>query len=281
MARLDGKVAIITGGTTGIGRGTVEAFAAEGATVIIAARREAEGQALAKALGPKVSFARLDATVEADWVRLIADTVQRHGRIDCLFNNAGVPGPQGSIEGIDMDHYERCFAGLCRSVVLGMKHVAPVMKRQRAGSIINNGSVAASRAGLSSSMIYSMAKAAVVHITKCVAMELGEHNVRVNSISPGGIVTGIFGKAFGIDPKAADRTAETVEKALATIQPIPRAGRPEDIAHAAVFLASDESTFINGHDLVVDGGAIGGRMWTAQQEGLKAMGAALRAAAGA
>jgi len=152
-----------------------------------------------------------------------------------------------------------------------MKHAAPVMRSQGSGSIINNGSVAASRAGLSSSMCYSAAKAAVVHLTRCVAIKLGEDGVRVNAISPGGIATGIFGKAFGLPIEDAGQTAEQVKIALQGLQPIPRAGLPDDIANAAVFLASDESTFVNGHELIVDGGLVGGRMWTPQQEGLAAM----------
>jgi len=106
---------------------------------------------------------------------------------------------------------------------------------------------------------------------KCVAMELGERNVRVNSISPGGIATGIFGKALGLPTEEAEKTAEAVKGALATLQPIRRAGLPDDIARAALFLASDESSFVNGHNLVVDGGLVGGRLWTLQQEGLNLM----------
>src|SRR5262249_3968211 len=121
----------------------------------------------------------------------------------------------------------------------------------RGGSIINNGSIAGSRAGYSSSLIYGAAKAAVIHLTRCVAMELGEHNVRVNSISPGGIATGIFGKALGLPVEAAERTVAIAEQRLAKMQPIPRAGLPDDIAQAAIFLASDESSFVNGHDLVI------------------------------
>jgi NAD(P)-dependent dehydrogenase (short-subunit alcohol dehydrogenase family) len=166
------------------------------------------------------------------------------------------------------------MATLVRSVMLGMKHAAPVMMKQGSGSIINNGSVAGLRTGLSSSMIYSAAKAAVIHLTKCVAMQLGEQNIRVNSISPGGIATGIFAKALGA---GGDETAEKTKAGLAKMQPIPRAGLPGDIAHAAVFLASDESAFINGHDLVVDGGVVGGRQWSVHQQALRAMRAALAA----
>jgi NAD(P)-dependent dehydrogenase (short-subunit alcohol dehydrogenase family) len=176
-----------------------------------------------------------------------------------------------------MDRYDAAMAVLVRSVVLGMKHAAPVLRRQGSGSIINNGSVAGIRAGYSSSTIYAAAKAAVIHLTKCVAMELGESGVRVNSISPGGIATGIFAKALGLPTEKAEQTAEIVKQAMAKAQPIQRPGVPDDIARAALWLASDESSFVNGHDLVVDGGLIGGRLWSPQQEALRQ----LRAAFGA
>jgi len=269
MGRLDGKVAIIAGGTSGIGKRTVERFVEEGAFVIIAARREAEGRTIARALGDTVDFVRTDVAREEDVKAVIDFAVRRHGRLDCLFNNAGSPAPVGGIETVPLEGAERAMAVLFGGVFLGIKHAAPIMMRQRAGSIINNGSVAGSRAGYSSSMIYSAAKAAVIHLSKVAAMQLGECNVRVNSLSPGGIATGIFGKALGLPTERAEQTAAVVAKALAAMQPIPRAGMPDDIANAAVFLASDESTFLTGQDIVVDGGLIGGRMWTPQQEGLK------------
>ncbi len=269
--RLRGKTAIITGGTSGIGRRTVEVFADEGAYVLIAARREKEGRELVKALGPKVDFLKTDVSKEADVKTMIAYALERFGRVDCLFNNAGCPAPVGSIETIPLDKYEAALSVLLGGVMLGMKHVAPVMRAQGSGSIINNGSVAGVLAGYSSSMIYAAAKAAVIHLTKCVAMELGEKNIRVNSISPGGIATGIFGKALGLPMEEAEKTAELVKQAFVTFQPMRRAGLPEDIAMAAVFLASDESTFVNGHNLVVDGGLLGGKQWSIQQEGLNAM----------
>jgi NAD(P)-dependent dehydrogenase (short-subunit alcohol dehydrogenase family) len=163
------------------------------------------------------------------------------------------------------------MATLVRSVMLGMKHAAPIMMKQGSGSIINNGSVAGRRAGYSTSMIYGAAKAAVNHLTVCASMQLGEQGVRCNSISPGGIATGIFAKALGLAPDKADAFAESMKGIMAKLQPIPRAGSVDDIANAAVFLASDESSFINGHDLVVDGGVVGGRLWTPHQEGVKAM----------
>ena len=163
------------------------------------------------------------------------------------------------------------MATLVRSVMLGMKHAAPHMKKQGSGSIINNGSIADRLAGFSSSVVYGAAKAAVIHLTKCVAMELGESNVRVNSISPGAIATGIFGKALGLSTEAAEKTPAVMRDVYKTAQPIPRAGIPDDIAHAAVFLASDESSFINGHDLVIDGAITGGRNWSQQQQGYVAL----------
>lgn len=269
---LEGKVALVTGATSGIGRRSVERFVEEGARVLFCGRRTELGASLEKALGAeRCRFIRADVTREADVERLIAGCIDTWGRIDCLFNNAGGPAPQGGIESIPVDGFDAAMATLVRSVMLGMKHAAPVMVKQGAGSIINNGSVAAVRAGLSSSMTYSAAKAAVVHLSNCVAMQLGEQNVRVNCISPGGIATGIFGKAFGLSTEAAEKTGETVKAGLAKLQPIPRAGITDDIANAAVFLASDQSTFVNGHNLVVDGGLVGGRMWSVQQAGLAGM----------
>jgi NAD(P)-dependent dehydrogenase (short-subunit alcohol dehydrogenase family) len=202
---------------------------------------------------------------------LIALAVDKFGGIDCLFNNAGGPAQTGGIEGLEVDRFDAAMATLVRSVMLGMKHAAPYMRKQGSGSIINNGSIAGRLAGFSSSVVYGAAKAAVIHLTKCVAMELGESGVRVNSISPGAIATGIFGKALGLSVDAAERTPAVMREVYKAAQPIPRAGLPEDIAHAAVFLASDESSFINGHDLVVDGAITGGRNWTQQQQGYVAL----------
>jgi NAD(P)-dependent dehydrogenase (short-subunit alcohol dehydrogenase family) len=271
MGRLDGKVAVITGATSGIGLHTAEIFVAEGAKVVIAGRRAVEGEALAKKLGAACIFRQTDVTVEAQMQALIALSVEKFGRIDCLFNNAGGPAQTGGIEGLEAERFDAAMAVLVRSVMLGMKHAAPHMRRQGSGSIINNGSIAGRLAGFSSSMVYGAAKAAVIHLTKCVAMELGEANIRVNSISPGAIATGIFGKALGLSVEAAEKTSAVMREAFKSAQPIPRAGLPEDIARAAVFLASDESTFINGHDLVVDGAMTGGRNWSQQQQGYVAL----------
>ena len=271
MGRLNGKIAVITGATSGIGLKTAEIFVEEGAKIVVAGRRAPEGEALAKRLGAACIFRQTDVTQEDQMRALIGTAVEKFGRIDCLFNNAGGPAQTGGIEGLDAAKFDAAISTLLRSVMLGMKHAAPHMRRQGSGSIINNGSIAGRLAGFSSSIVYSAAKAAVIHLTRCVAMELGEAGIRVNSISPGMIATGILGKALGLSVEAAEKTPDTMREIFRTAQPIPRPGVPEDIAWAAVFLASDESSFINGHDLVIDGAITGGRNWTAQQDGLAAV----------
>jgi NAD(P)-dependent dehydrogenase (short-subunit alcohol dehydrogenase family) len=271
MGRLNGKVAVITGATSGIGLRTAEIFIDEGAKIVVAGRRVAEGEALAKKLGANCIFRQTDVTEEEQMRALIGLAVEKFGRIDCLFNNAGGPAQTGGIEGLEVGRFDAAMAALVRSVMLGMKHAAPYMKKQGSGSIINNGSIAGRLAGFSSSVVYGAAKAAVIHLTKCVAMELGESGIRVNSISPGAIATGIFGKALGLPTSAAEKTPAVMAEFTRAAQPIPRAGLPDDIAHAAVFLASDESSFVNGHDLVVDGAMTGGRNWSQQQQGYVAM----------
>jgi len=272
---LDGKVAIITGATSGIGACTAELFVAEGAKVVFTGRRKAEGEALAARLGSNGRFIQADATLEDDWKRVIGETTKAFGRLDVLFNNAGGPAPTGSIASVPVDGFDKAMALLVRSVMLGMKHAAPIMMKQRSGSIINNGSIAGHLAGYSTSMIYGAAKAAVNHLTRCVAMELGEHNVRVNSVSPGAIATGILAKALGAETAKAEQAADTIKEFYAKAQPIPRSGIPDDIAQCVLWLASDRSTFVNGADIVVDGGVIGGRNYSQHQEGLKQVKASL------
>ncbi|MDF2365728.1 SDR family oxidoreductase [Sneathiella sp.] len=274
MNRLQDKVTIITGGTSGIGLRTVEIFAEEGATVVFSGRRETEGKAIADRLGDGVHFVRADASVEADMAALIKGTAEKFGKLDCIFNNAGGPAPVGSIETVDFEKSMEAMALLFGGVLLGIKHAAPIMKKQGFGSIINNGSIAGHLAGYSTSMVYSSAKAAVLQLTRSAAMELGESNVRVNSISPGAIATGIFGKALGLKGQAAEDTAKVAGEVLSQAQPIRRAGLPDDIAKAALFLASDDSTFVNAADILVDGGMIGGRHWSVHQESVRNLGKA-------
>lgn len=275
MGRLEGKTAVITGGASGIGEATVRLFAAEGARVLIADVQDERGRRLAGELGGAAVYQRADVSREADVRGAVAAALERFGRLDCLFNNAGYAGIGGSIEDTPIEAFDETMGVLLRGVFLGMKHAAPVMKRQGAGSIISTASVAGLRTGYGPH-VYSTAKAAVIHLTRSVAMELGESGVRVNCICPGGIATPIFGKAFGMDADAADQAVTVMKSALTQFQPIRRSGLPDDIAQAALWLASDDSTFVNGHALVVDGGLTGGRQWS---EG-KALRAMLRAALG-
>jgi NAD(P)-dependent dehydrogenase (short-subunit alcohol dehydrogenase family) len=278
VARLEGKAAVITGATSGMGRRTAERFVEEGANIVVCGRRAELGRDLESRLGrDQCLFIEADVCREADVKKVIDACASRFGRIDCLFNNAGSSIADDGIETIKVDDFDRTMASIVRSTMLGMKHVAPIMIAQRSGSIINNGSIAGHRAGYSSSLAYGAAKAAVIHLTRCVAMQLGEKNVRVNSISPGAIATAIFGKAFGLPADQVEGSAEKVKVAFSKAQPIPRSGMPDDIAHAAVFLASDEASFINGNDILVDGGMIGGRQWAVQREGLEHMRATLGA----
>ena len=251
MGVLDGKVAIVTGGTSGIGERIVELFVEEGAKVVVAARRLEQGRALEQRLG--VRFVRADVASEPDVKAMVDDAVDCFGRVDCLVNNAGVPAPMVSIVDIDAASIDLLMAVNVRGVLLGMKHVAPMMLAQGSGSIVNIGSVAALRGGLSGH-VYSASKGAVIAATRSAAAELGEKGIRVNSITPGAIVTGIFAKAAGLEGAKADKAAVVAKDMFAQLQPIPRAGVPEDIARAAVFLASDAAGFVNGHDFVVDGG---------------------------
>lgn len=267
MGRLKGKVAIITGATSGIGHCSAERFVEEGAKVVIAGRRVAEGEALAGKLGEACIFVQTDVSIEEQVRHLVGRTIERFGRIDCLFNNAGAPAQTGGIEELEVERFDAAMGILVRSVMLGMKHVAGQMRRQGSGSIINNASIAGRQAGYSSSLVYGAAKAAVIQLTRAVSMELGEANIRVNSISPGAIATGILGKALGLEGEVAEKSVRVTEQIYAAAQPIPRAGQPRDIADAAIFLASDESSFMNGHDLVVDGGVTVGKNWSAQQQG--------------
>jgi len=264
MTRLKGKVALITGAASGIGEATVRLFAEEGAAVMLADIDDERGRRLAGELGSRAGYVHADVSREADVKAAVDETCRRFGQLDCLFNNAGYAGVGGKIEDVTAEGFDATIGVLLRGVFLGMKHAAPVMKRQGAGSIISTASVAGLRTGLGPH-IYSAAKAAVIHLTHSVAMELGESGVRVNCICPGGIATPIFGKSLGLTPEKAEEIIPLMKGVLENMQPIKRPGVPEDIARAALWLASDDSSFVNGHALVVDGGVIGGRPWSESQ----------------
>jgi NAD(P)-dependent dehydrogenase (short-subunit alcohol dehydrogenase family) len=258
---LEGKVAVITGGTSGIGARTAEVFVANGARVVIAGRRQDKGENLARKLGNAASFIRTDVSVEADVKAMIDHALDRFGRLDCLMNNAGAGSKHVAIADVDLEQFDAMMAVHVRGVLAGMKYAARVMAVQKTGSIINVASVNGMRAGLGGHY-YSAAKAAAIHLTRCAAVELGEKGIRVNSLSPGPIATGIFGKGAGLQPDEADDNPEYAEAAIGSIlprwQPLPCVGRADDIAQAALFLASDASRLVTGHNLVVDGGISAG-----------------------
>jgi NAD(P)-dependent dehydrogenase (short-subunit alcohol dehydrogenase family) len=261
MFPLEGKVAVVTGGTSGIGARTAELFVANGAKVVIAGRRQDRGEKLARKLGDAASFIPTDVSNEADVKAMIDHAVDRFGRVDCLMNNAGRSAPYAPMADVDLQQFDAVIAVHLRAVLAGMKYAARVMTVQRTGSIINISSVNGFRAGLGG-YYYSAAKAASIHLTRCAAMELGEKGIRVNSLSPGMIATGAFAKFMGMQPDEADDHPEYAEAAIASEvtrwQPLQCVGRVDDIAQAALFLASDASRFVTGQNLVVDGGISAG-----------------------
>ena len=257
MGRLDDKVAIITGGASGIGAGTVRRFVAEGAKVLICDLDADKGQALVDELGDATAYLPTDVSQEEQVAAMVAEATDRWGRLDCLFNNAGFGGALGSISKTSVEDYDLTMDVLLKGVFLGMKHAAPVMTEQQSGSIISTASVAGLRAG-EAPHLYSVAKAAVIHLTRSVALELGEQNIRVNAICPGFIATPL---AAG-HPKADDRQLQKMRDAGARSQVLGRVGEPADIANMALFLASDESEWITGQEFVVDGGFAVGRPWS-------------------
>lgn len=279
LSALSGRVAVVIGGTSGIGAATAKLFSTEGATVVIAGRRTERGEKLAAELGPGVRFARTDVTVEADVQRLIAATIKRVGKIDCLVNSAGDGGSPGGIASADLDRMRQTWRVHVEGVVAAMKHAAPVMAAQGSGSIVNVASIGGKIGGWTFHD-YAAAKAAVIQLTRTVAVELADHGVRVNCVAPGPVLTGIFGKTVGIAPDDADLTGGVLEPVLNSRvrawQPIGRAGVPSDVASALLWLASDASGFVTGQTIYVDGGITAGRPAAAAADDQAAIGEALR-----
>lgn len=270
MGQLDAKVATITGGASGIGAATCRAFVREGARVVIADVLDQDGESLAADLGDAAVFVHTDVTSEPDVAAAVAAATDHFGRLDCLFNNAGAGGTDADVGDVEPGPLESTVALLFNGVVFGMKHASRVMREQGSGSIISTASVAALQAGFGPH-IYSAMKAAVIQLTRTVGNELGEAGIRVNCICPGGIVTPIFGRAFGLEDSAVKERTALLNEVFSVGQPIRRAGQPEDIAAAAVFLASDASGFVNGHALVVDGGLTTGRGFSEAKQGFEAI----------
>jgi NAD(P)-dependent dehydrogenase (short-subunit alcohol dehydrogenase family) len=225
---------------------------------MLAGRTTKKGEAIASELGERAVFVHADVSNESGVAAIVDAAIERFGRLDCLFSNAGAPLP-GDIETLTESQFDAAMRLLLGSVLFGLKHAARVMKPAGGGSVINNSSIAAHRAA-QSSVIYSAAKAAVSHVTHLAAVELGPHNIRVNAISPGAIATPAFWGgseiANALPDEANRRKLAKLQRLLAQITPLPRSGASDDIASAAVYLASDEGSFVNGHDLVVDGGRV-------------------------
>ncbi len=261
MAKLDGKVAVITGAADGIGEASARLFVHEGARVVMADIDDEKGRAVAKELGKSVVYLHTDVTREADIKAAIDLAVRDFGRLDVMFNNAGGAGVFAPIQDVPVDAFDKTIALLLRAAFIGIKYAAPIMKAQGSGAIVNMASMAGYRTG-DSDHSYATAKAGVIQLTRMAAMELGESNVRVNCISPGYVVTGAFQKAAGLTREAYAKRLEAVKAHFTTLQSVHRAGLPEDIAKAALWLVSDDASFVNGANLVVDGGLSNGKTWT-------------------
>ncbi len=254
--RLAGKVAVITGGTSGIGAATAELFVKEGAAVVLTGRSQEKGAALAQQFGKGALYCHGDVTQESDIRAAIDMANDRFGDLDILFNNAGGP-TVGALQDITSEQIDYGVRLLLSSVILGIKHAIEPMKSRGGGVIINCSSVAAIRYN-QGNILYSVLKAAVSHYTRLASVELGPSAIRVNAISPGAIATPIFwggsARANTLSDEDNARKLEKLKANLARATPLPRAGLAQDIAAAALYLASDEGSFVNGHDLVVDGG---------------------------
>ncbi|QYU70625.1 glucose 1-dehydrogenase [Leptolyngbya sp. 15MV] len=241
MSRLHDKVAIVTGGAHGMGAATCRLFAAEGAQVVVTDLDSAAGEALAEEIGGV--FMALDVAIESDWERVVAATLDRHGRIDVLVNNAGML-IFSTIEDLTGEAIDRLLGVNLTGAIFGMKHCGKAMKRQGTGAIVNISSIDGIRTanGLG---LYSASKWALRGVTKTAALEYGHHGVRVNSVHPGGVDTrmGNPRKAVGDDLNSDYGRV-----------PLQRIGQPEEVAAASLFLASDEASYVNGAELLVDGG---------------------------
>ncbi|WP_213571328.1 glucose 1-dehydrogenase [Rhodococcus sp. USK13] len=257
--RLRNKIIIVTGAASGLGEASARRMVEEGATVLLADIAEDRGNQLADELGPTASFVRCDVSAEADIESAVDTAVERHGRLDCMFNNAGVVGASGPIDELAVSEFDRATAILLRSVFLGMKHAARVMKPAGAGTILSTTSIAGVEGGWGPH-IYAASKAGVVGLTRNVAVELAPYGIRVVAIGPGKIVSPMTAARVVEDPE----DAHAVAAAFRSRTPLrDRPGLPVDVANAAVWLASDEAGFVSGTTLMVDGG-----LTTGSKEGL-------------
>ncbi len=253
--RLDGRAALITGGASGLGEATVRRFVEEGARVVIADVQTEPGEALAKELGDAACFQHTDVSQETAVAAAVDRAVSEWSQLDVAFANAGVVGAIGPIDETPVEDYDATMAILMRGVFLTMKHAARVMKPRRSGAILSTSSIAGLQGGLGPH-VYAAAKAGLIGLTRNVAAELGRYGIRVNCIAPGNMATPMVADVAYGDPSAVEQAVDGLRDAS------PIEGRPgvaSDIAEAALWLASDDAGYVNGHTLVVDGGlTIGG-----------------------
>jgi NAD(P)-dependent dehydrogenase (short-subunit alcohol dehydrogenase family) len=262
--RLEGRVALITGATGGIGAATARRFVAEGAWVVASGRSAERGAELVRELGERLRFIPADVTRDDQLDALVDEAAAWRGRLDVLFNNAGETQVPGALSALAPPALRAEVDTLFTSVVLATRKAALVM-RGHGGVILNCGSSAAHRAG-SQSAVYSALKAAVCHFTRCAALELAESRIRVNTISPGAIVTPIFLKAAPVPPGRESEALEALREVFGSALPAGRAGEPADVAAVAAFLASEDGSYITGQDWVVDGGLTAGLSATQKRQ---------------
>lgn len=244
--RLDGRVALVTGAASGIGKATSQRLASEGAAVVVTDLQDAAGEAVASGMrddGGRAIFVHHDVSEEAGWEAALQATKEEFGRLDVLVNNAGI-GDTAPIEETDLDEYERTIAVDQTGVFLGMKLAAPMLIDSGHGSIINVSSIFGTTGGFGASPAYHAAKGAVTTLTKNAALHWAAEGIRVNSIHPGFIDTPLLEQAKGTP----------FEELLVSTTPMARLGRPEEVAAAIAYLAGDDASFVTGTELYVDGG---------------------------
>lgn len=234
----------------------MQVFIEEGAKVVLSGRNDEKGAAMEKAMGKNAAYCHADVTREDEIESLMKFCVERFGRIDCLFNNAGASS-RGTLETVTQEDFQFSMNVLLGSVVFGIKHAAPIMKKQGSGCIINNSSIAAIRIN-QGGYLYSAAKAGITQLTKVAGVELGPFGIRVNSISPGAIATPIFyggsNQAKTMSDEENEKKMEKLTRNLANATALKQPGFPRDISMAALYLASDDGRFVTCQDIVVDGG---------------------------
>ncbi|ORW96617.1 oxidoreductase [Mycobacterium sp. IEC1808] len=258
---LAGKVAIVTGGASGIGRGIVEKFVAEGARVVIADVETETGEALSTSLGPDTLFRRTDVSDPEQVGSLVTAAAEKFGGLDVMVNNAGISTTMHPrFFDDDLADFHRVMAVNVLGVMAGTRDAARHMAAHGGGSIINISSIGGIQAG-GGVMTYRASKAAVIHFTKCAAIELAHYEVRVNTIAPGSIPTPLVAKsAANMDPEQLERFEAKIRQTMRDDRPLKRDGTPEDVAEAALYFASDRSRYVTGTVLPVDGGTVAGKV---------------------